>query len=125
MIINIITTSFVSIIVAFVAGKIVKSIMNRKINDIQNQLSEANSKLKSAFVKFGKTFEHFAPFTKIFPGDKGKFIFLGQPIDGIIFDEKNIKFIEIKTGCANLSPKQRKIKSQVETGKIKFIELRY
>ena len=81
--------------------------------------------IKSAYCKFGKTFEHFAPFTKNFPGDKEKSVFLGMPIDFICFDEDTIKFIEVKTGSSWLSPKQKFIKKQIEQGKVEFKEVRY
>ncbi len=52
-------------------------------------------------------------------------MFLGVPIDGVIFGEDKIKFIEIKTGGAQLSPKQKKIKNMVENGQVEFMEVRY
>ena len=41
------------------------------------------------------------------------------------FDEDTIKFIEVKTAQSQLSPKQRKIKKQIEDGKVEFLEVRY
>ena len=81
--------------------------------------------LRSAYVKFGKTFEHFAPFTNNFPGNKETFVFMGMPIDGICFDEDSVKFIEIKTGNAKLSSKQERIKKLIEDKKVEFKEVRY
>ncbi|MEK6914983.1 MAG: Holliday junction resolvase-like protein [Nanoarchaeota archaeon] len=97
----------------------------RQNKTIQTELDKCKHDLRSAYVKFGKTFEHFAPFTKDFPGSKETFIHLGMPIDGLCFDEDTIKFIEIKTGGSKLSPKQERIKKMVEEGKVEFRELRY
>lgn len=48
-----------------------------------------------------------------------------MPIDFIVFDEDSIKFIECKTGQSPLSPKQKKIKQQIENGLVEFKEVRY
>lgn len=96
-----------------------------KLFFLEEELNKHKYALKSAYVKFGKLFEHFAPFTKIFPADMEKFIFLGQPIDGIAFEDNKIVFIEIKTGNARLSQKQEQIKKLVEENKVEFKEVRY
>ena len=96
-----------------------------KIKKLKSELKQSKSKLISAYVKFGKSFEHFVPFTKNFKGDLEKTVFLGMPIDFICFDKDAIKFIEVKTGEARLSLKQNFIKKQIEQGKVKFIEARY
>lgn len=98
--------------------------LHKKSTFLEQELKQANSKIKSAYVKFGKTFEHFAPFTNKFPS-KENAVFLGCPIDYICFDQDSIKFIDVKTGFAQLSPKQKFIKKQIEEGKVKFLELRY
>lgn len=97
----------------------------RKIENLQSELKQSKSKLISAYVKFGKSFEHFVPFTKKFPGTKENTVFLGMPIDFISFEEDSIIFTEVKTGSSPLSKKQLKIKKMVEEGKIAFKELRY
>ena len=99
--------------------------MKKSHKKLEMELKQTQSKLKSAYVKFGKSFEHFVPFTKKFEGDLEKTIFLGMPIDFICFDKDAIKFIEVKTGESKLSPKQNLIKKQIEQGKVKFMEVRY
>lgn len=82
--------------------------------------------IKNSFKKFGRTFEKFAPFSKEFPtNDLSKFVFLGQPIDGIIFEEDKIVIVEIKTGKSPLTKNQAKIKKLIEEGKVEFVEVRY
>ncbi len=116
----IITTTGISI-----TALIVFIIMRRKLIKIEEELKKSNFSLRSAYVKFGKSFEHFVPFTKNFPADKEKTVFLGMPIDFISFEDDKIKFIEVKTGTSQLSPKQTKIKQQIQNGKVEFIELKY
>lgn len=92
---------------------------------LKAEIKKLNSSLKSSQVKFGKSFEHFVPFIKNFPGDKEKTVFLGMPIDFISFDEDTIKFIEVKTGQSQLSAKQKHIKNQIENHQVEFKEVRY
>ncbi len=100
--------------------------LQKKSKELGSELKKANFNLRSAYVRFGKTFEQFAPFTKDFTQEeKNGFTFLGMPIDGIIFGEDTIKFVEIKTGESQLSSKQKKIKKMVEKGQIEFMEVRY
>ncbi|MCW8966226.1 MAG: hypothetical protein OQK82_06030 [Candidatus Pacearchaeota archaeon] len=96
-----------------------------KFIKIKKDLAKTSSQLKSAYVRFGKSFEHFVPFTKKFKGDLEKTVFLGMPIDFICFDKDKIKFIEVKTGNSKLSQKQKFIKKQIEEGKVEFMEVRY
>lgn len=100
--------------------------LNKKSKDLESQLKKITFSLRSAYVKFGKTFEQFAPFTKNFTQEeKNGFTFLGMPIDGVIFGEDKIKFVEIKTGESQLSGKQKRIKKMVENGQVEFMEVRY
>ncbi len=93
--------------------------------DKDEKLKEVGHKLRSLRVRFGKTFEHFIPFIKSFPGDREKTVFLGMPIDFIIFDKKAIKFVEVKTQNSKLSEKQEKIKKQIQKGQVEWHELHY
>lgn len=93
---------------------------------LNEEISRYKFGIKSAYIKFGKTFEQYAPFTEKFTeSERNNFYFLGQPIDGVIFDEDSIKIVEIKTGNSNLSPKQEKIKKLVQEGKVSFKEVRF
>lgn len=115
-----------TLVMGLVGGAFVVWIILQKQKKIlREEIQKITHTLKSAQVKFGKTFEHFVPFTKEFPSNKENFVFLGMPIDGVCFDEDTIKFLEFKTGEAQLSPKQRRIKQQVQEGKIEFKEVRY
>lgn len=97
-----------------------------KIIELQKELEKKDEYIKNAYRKFGRVFEQYAPFTKNFPtSDLSRFVFLGKPIDGIIFDENKIIFVEIKTGKAYLTENQLKVKKQIEEGKIEFKEVRY
>lgn len=119
MIIQIITIGIIAI--SYFAYKLYK-----KSKHLESELKKTTFSLRSAYVKFGKTFEQFAPFTKNFTQEeKNGFTFLGMPIDGIIFGDDTIKFVEIKTGDSQLSAKQKKIRKMIENGQVEFMEVRY
>jgi len=79
---------------------------------------------KSSEVRLGKIGESLAPFLNDWPWDSNKFHFIGNPIDGIQFNEDEIIFIEIKTGKARLSDCQKNIKELINNGRISFITFR-
>lgn len=116
MIIEIITIGACSIIVW---------ILYKRSKKLEKEINLYQSQLKSAYVKFGKSFEHFVPFIENFPADKEKTVFLGMPIDFISFDKDSIKFIEVKTGQSKLSSKQKQIQNQINKGLVEFKEVRY
>jgi predicted Holliday junction resolvase-like endonuclease len=79
---------------------------------------------KSSEVRVGKIGENMAPFLNGWPYDPNDFRFLGNPIDGIQFNEDELIFVEIKTGKSVLSKKQRWIKQLVKEGKVGFATFR-
>ncbi len=82
-------------------------------------------KKSSISVKHGKFLEHYIPWIrKIFPYRPERFRFIGNPIDGIVFDDNKIVFLEFKTGKSSLTEFQKRIKSLVENKKIEWKEIR-
>lgn len=82
---------------------------------------------KSAEVRMGKIAETLSPMLEDFPIDIHKAgtstVFLGQPVDYMHFDpEHGITFIEVKSGESKLSPNQRKLKSLVQKGKVRWVD---
>lgn len=97
-----------------------------------SELNEAFSKLlsqkKSSEVRLGFLVEHLAPFLKDFPYDaydeEIDIIPMGNPIDFAVFTPDEIGLVEVKSGGAQLSPKQRRIRDQVKAGKVVFHRVR-
>ena len=112
------------IIISIILWKI-KTHYKKLLKQAVEELRDTRSKLKSAFVKFGKMFEHFIPFSDKFPGNRSAAVFFGQPIDYVSFDEDKIRFIECKTGNSQLNKNQKRIKDLVDNKQVEFIELRY
>jgi len=95
-----------------------------KLNIVNLKIKKDLSLRKSREVVFGQSAEKLAPFLDSFGFDPQRSQFLGQPIDYIVFEEEEIAFIEVKTGKARLTKKQRDIKKLVEDKKITWKEVR-
>ena len=95
------------------------------IDSLKQEIENKNRYILNAYKKFGRIFEQFIPFANNFQWDKSKFIFLGKPIDGIVFEDNRIIFLEFKTGQSKLTPNQERVKQLVSEGKIEFKEVRY
>jgi predicted Holliday junction resolvase-like endonuclease len=87
---------------------------------------------RSYAVNLGKITEHLVPFHQVFlsrfnPKDAR---FIGSPIDLIVFDgyadkkdDLSIYFVEIKTGNSKLTDIQKKVKSAVVEGRVRWAEI--
>jgi len=98
--------------------------LKRELNKLQEKQRRDLSLRKSREVILGQSAEKIAPFLDCFEFDPQKSQFLGQPIDYIVFEDDEIAFIEVKTGKATLTKKQREIKKLVEDKKITWREVR-
>ena len=96
----------------------------RQIELLSDQLQKVISQKKSSEVRLGKIGENMAPFFRLWPYDPNKFRFLGDPVDGISFNEDEIVFVEIKTGKARLTTSQKRAKELIKEGKVKFATFR-
>lgn len=79
---------------------------------------------KSSEVRLGKIGENLAPFLRDWPWSPATFRFLGNPVDGIQFNDDGIIFIEVKTGGSRLSKSQKKCKQLIKEGKVSFATFR-
>ena len=117
------------IIIAILSAFLVLLIF--KLNKLFKQLSSLQEKQKkelslkkSKEVLFGQSAEKIAPFLDSFGFDPQKCQFLGQPIDYVVFDDDEVVFVEIKTGKARLTQKQKHIKDLILNKKIGWKEVR-
>jgi predicted Holliday junction resolvase-like endonuclease len=89
-----------------------------------------DSKFRSAAANWGFTIENFVPFIDTFPVPPQDVNFLGKPIDYVGFTDTESKtlckvhFIEVKSGSALLTAKQRNIKKAIEEGRVQWHEVR-
>lgn len=84
------------------------------------------SQKKSSETKLGQISEQIAPFLEGYNHDPKETRFLGSPIDLIAFNfaKPAITFIEIKTGDAKESKRQKIIKEAIRQGKVYYEQMR-
>lgn len=79
---------------------------------------------RSTEVKHGLSLENLFPYFKNYPYDPRNFRFLGDPVDGISFEDNKISFIEFKSGTSKISSKQKQIKQLIDSKKVEWKEIR-
>lgn len=111
--------------------KDLNDIIQRKDVELIEKVAKArkDSKFRSSAANWGKSIEHFVPFMTKFPLPPEDVVFLGMPIDYVGFTDTGSKtkcvvhFLEVKSGSAQLSDKQRNIKRAIEEGRVQFHEI--
>jgi predicted Holliday junction resolvase-like endonuclease len=115
----------------------------KQVNTLQFQIKEMqeefekekikvrqDSKFRSGAANWGFTIENFVPFIETFPIPSEDVNFLGKPIDFVGFTNTGstakceVHFIEVKSGSAFLSQKQKNIKKAILEGRVKWHEVR-
>ena len=85
---------------------------------------------QSRAVTRGQVFEQFAAYFPSFEFNPKDAQFIGKPVDFIVFDGldddelQRIVFVEIKTGDAALSTRERRIRDAIRRGRVEWRELR-
>ncbi len=106
----------------------------KELKERQNKLTKSKKKLKEKVgkatrsVNIGKNLERVAPILQDFKFDVHDCRALFDPIDYLVFDGlssrngivDSIHFVEIKTGGAGLTKRQRQIRDTVEEGNVKW-----
>ncbi len=90
----------------------------------RKRIKKIESELLSRSVVSGKVAEQLAPFLQEFRDNLRNFRFIGSPIDGIIFGDDEITFVEVKTGNSNLTERQKRIKKLIQEKKVSWKEVR-
>ena len=86
--------------------------------------------LRSQAVTSGKVYEQLLPYLPDFPYNPRDVRFLGSPTDLIVFDGlangevERVVFLEVKTGTAGLTTRERSVRDAVQAGKVEWFEVR-
>ena len=81
-------------------------------------------------VTRGQVYEQLVPYLPNFDFDPKDARFLGRPVDFVVFDGldegdlRRIVFVEVKTGGAKLTPRERLIRDAVREGRVAWKEVR-
>ena len=85
---------------------------------------------QSQAVISGKVYEQLLPYLPEFPFNPKDVRFLGSPVDLVVFDGmdrgalERVVFVEVKTGQAGLSGRERQLKEAVKAGRVDWMEVR-
>jgi predicted Holliday junction resolvase-like endonuclease len=90
------------------------------LHKTESELKKVKSQKKSSEVRTGLIAEQMAPFLEGFPYSPKNAIFLGKPLDFLVFDEDGVHFVEVKSGNAQLNANQRRIRNQLNEKKVTF-----
>jgi predicted Holliday junction resolvase-like endonuclease len=90
----------------------------------------ADAVARSLAVTVGKVSEQLVPYLPGFNYNPKDARFLGSPVDFVVFDGldagalRRVVFLEVKTGAAALSVRERQVRDAIESGRIAWDELR-
>jgi predicted Holliday junction resolvase-like endonuclease len=90
----------------------------------------ADAVARSLAVTVGKVSEQLVPYLPGFGYNPKDARFLGSPVDFVVFDGldagalRRVVFLEVKTGAAALSTRERQVRDAIESGRIAWGELR-
>jgi predicted Holliday junction resolvase-like endonuclease len=85
---------------------------------------------RSQAVTAGKVHEQLIPYFSAFPFNPKDVRFLGSPIDLVVFDGlaegrmRRIIFLEVKTGGAGLTSRERCVRDVIQAREVEWAELR-
>lgn len=88
--------------------------------ELQQNFGKLQHQKISADVRIGQKTENILPFLAEFPYKDEEIRGLFNPIDLIVFAENEVIFVEVKTGAAQLSDKQRRIRDNIKAGRVRF-----
>jgi len=111
---------WVSLVLLLVVGALVAALIR-----IRRKLVFLRTQVHGTRVRGGHLAEVLAPLIEDFPVEVGRpgtaTVFLGQPVDYVHFDpDDGVTFIEVKSGDASLSSRQRAFRQLVEAGKVRW-----
>lgn len=96
----------------------------KELAKLQEDFEKLRFNKISSDVKLGQRAEHLLPFLESFPYPDDEIKGLFQPIDLIVFRPDEVVFVEVKTGAAQLSEKERRIRDNIKAGRVRFEVLR-
>lgn len=92
----------------------------QKAGEQEGKIKKLVNQKKSSEVRTGLIVEQMAPFLEGFPYDSRDVVFIGKPIDLLVFSPDALHFIEVKSGKSQLTTAQRKIRDLIEANKVTF-----
>ena len=100
------------------------AVVEKNLEEETESRKKTLSQKKSSEVRLGNIAETLAPFLDQFDFNPENCIFLGRPIDYISFEDEVITLIEVKSGKAQLTTKQRHIRDLIKNKQVAWKEIR-
>ena len=95
-----------------------------KVTRLQDELKAAQSSRQSLATTYGRITEQWPPFMAGYPYEPRNFRFLGSPLDGVQFEDDKVVFVEFKANTGALTDRERRIKENVQAGRVEWLEFR-
>jgi len=120
--VNLLLGAVIGLLVALVAFLAWKGRYTRAVR--------ADAIVRSQAVITGRVSEQLLPFLPGFGFNPKDARFLGSPVDFVVFDGldegalRRVVFVEVKTGDADLSPRERQVRDAVQGREVEWLELR-
>jgi predicted Holliday junction resolvase-like endonuclease len=111
-------------LVGIIAGLLIglTLIYRTAVAPLHKKIDRLTNEKQSFSTTHGKLSEQFSQLMREYPYPPQRFRFIGNPIDGVQFEDDRIIFVKIKTDQAQLSQIQKHIKQLVEEGKVEWFE---
>jgi len=119
--VNLLLGAVIGLLVALVAFLAWKGRYTRAVR--------ADAIVRSQAVITGRVSEQLLPFLPGFGFNPKDARFLGSPVDFVVFDGldegalRRVVFVEVKTGDADLSPRERQVRDAVQGREVEWLEL--
>ena len=119
-----------SLAVGAAASFLVSYLLFRVLWALQKRRLRQQARHHSRATIHGQVAEQLAPLFAAFPYASGDARFLGAPIDYVVFDgltdddDIEVVLVEIKTGRAKLSERERRVRDAVRDGRVRFETIR-
>lgn len=113
----------------FLLGNLIARLKFRSEFSERIEAERADAVKRSRAVLGGLAGEQVAPFLPNFPCNAADARFVGKPVDFIAFpgaasgeEISEILLIEVKSGSAALSARERQIRDCVQSGRVRFVQ---
>jgi len=118
------------LIVGIAVGAVVALLIIAVIAPRFARRMRAEGALQSRAIVRGQIFEQLVPYLPGFHFNPKDAQFLGRPVDFVVFDGldegelRRIVFVEVKTGSAKLTTRERLVRDAIRGGHVEWAEIR-
>jgi predicted Holliday junction resolvase-like endonuclease len=122
--------SVLLIAIGAVVGAVVVLLWVATVKPFYTKQTRKNAIEQSRAVTRGLIYEQLVPYLPEFEFNPKDAQFLGKPVDFVVFDGldegelRRIVFVEVKTGGAALTTRERRVRDAIRRGRVEWSEIR-